>query len=84
MSECKARDDGFGHIMAGRGMGIGQDHGLEICRCQSPLTAAKAGGMRRGGHRRFQRLRLTPAAAFCVLGVQTVDHYCSNTELLHI
>lgn len=37
------RLEAFGHIMAGRYMGIG----LEICRCQSPHSAANGGYLRR-------------------------------------
>lgn len=34
---------GFGHIMAGRHIGL--NHGLEIRRCQSPGSAAKGGDL---------------------------------------
>lgn len=68
--------DGFLHIVAGEvlDMGRGLDHGLEICRRQSSRSAARGGdGMEGMTQEILERLE---ANTGCVLGVQTVDHYC--------
>lgn len=82
MSEYRAQADVFGHIMAGR-----YEHRDGSWPRDTQVSVSSQGSQRRGSMKGMTkeilgRLKLTPAAAFCVSGgVQMVNHFCPNMEL---